>query len=76
MKESVIDLIKNIVLPELREIRNRQDAVENKVDGFKSELQGLRDKVDGVVAFGEAIRLQNEVIKMLLDELKNRKNGA
>jgi archaellum component FlaC len=72
IKEIIIEAMKNIILPEIQEMKNEIkdlkcefQGLKSEFNGLKSEFQGLRDKVD-------ALNSKDELIRVLTEELKRR----
>ncbi|MEW6555745.1 MAG: hypothetical protein AB1349_00145 [Elusimicrobiota bacterium] len=53
-------------------LRSEFNGLKSEFQGLRSEFQGLRDKVDGVSNKVDALNSKDEVIKVLLEELKKK----
>jgi chromosome segregation ATPase len=78
--KAFIEGVKQAILPELRDLKERMIRVESEIvglrgeiQGLKSEFQGLRDRFDALNDRVSALNSKDELIRVLLEELKKEK---
>ena len=80
--EKVPGYIKNLLLPELKDLKAGQADLNTKMDAIRIEFQGLSYKVDGIDAKldglnhkDEAIKIYAETTRMLVEELRDQRKS-